>query len=262
MDQRLENWAVGDDYEHFMGRWSWQVAIRFLQWLNISSGQTWLDLGCGTGVLTRAVIERHKPHIAIGLDYSLDFVQYATPKNTKGIFLNADGSVLPFERGCLDVIVSGLALNFIPQSEQALAEMNRIVRSGGVVAAYVWDYADKMEFLRYFWDAVVELDESAQSLHEGNRFPTCHPDALLQLWQGAGFNNISVEAIDVPTVFSDFESYWQPFTLGNFPAPKYVSSISESQQKKLRDTLQASIPVEKDGSIQLIARVWAIRGYK
>ena len=257
-----EQWAAGDTYEQFMGRWSWAVAARFLEWLKPAPGQRWLDVGCGTGALTRAVAAFTQPQANVGLDPSQAFVRYARQHLTEASFFVAEGGALAFGSGAFDAVISGLALNFVPQPERAILDMHRVVRPGGVVAAYVWDYAGKMEFLRYFWDTAVELDANAAALHEGQRFPICRPRPLRQLWQEAGFNHVSVDALDIPTQFDDFESYWQPFTHGNFPAPHYAHSLDEMQCSQLRDRLQAVIPTKDDGSIHLIARVWAVRGYR
>jgi SAM-dependent methyltransferase len=259
---QYEHWAAGDAYEQFMGRWSWAVAARFLEWLNFAPGQHWLDVGCGTGALTRAIAAFTQPQAMVGLDPSWDFVQYAKQQTTEASFLVAEGGALAIGSETFDAVISGLALNFIPQPEQAITDMHRVVKPGGVVAAYVWDYAGKMEFLRYFWDAAVALDASAASLHEGKRFPICQSEPLRQLWQGAGFNTISVDALDIRTQFDSFESYWHPFTLGNFPAPQYVLSLDETQRNRFRDRLHTVIPTEDDGSIHLTARVWAVRGYR
>lgn len=257
-----EHWAAGDAYEQFMGRWSWAGAVRFLEWLNREPDQRWLDVGCGTGALTRAIAEFTQPQSIVGLDPSWAFVRYARQHLSETFFLVADGSALAMKSGMFDAVISGLSLNFMPQPQQALADMRRVTRPGGVVAAYVWDYAGKMEFLRYFWDAAVALDASAAALHEGRRFLICQPEPLRQLWQGAGLHAVSVEAIDIHTPFDDFESYWQPFTLGHFPAPHYVSSLGDMRANRLRDHLRTRIPVQDDGSIHLIARIWAVRGYR
>jgi len=211
-----EHWVAGDAYEQFMGRWSWAVGERFLEWLNSAPGQYWLDVGCGTGALTRAIEALAQPKAIVGLDPSWAFVKYAGQKSTEAFFIVADGGALPVGSRTCDAVVSGLALNFIPQPERALADMHRVAKPGGVVAAYVWDYSGKMEFLRYFWDAAVALDAGAAALHEGQRFPICQPEPLRQLWQEAGFQNITVDALDIRTQFEDFEDYWRYFALGNF----------------------------------------------
>lgn len=261
-DTQLERWTAGDAYEHFMGRWSREIAGRFLQWLNVAPGRRWLDVGCGTGALTQTIAETTQPDRIIGLDPSWDFVRYAMQQTPEGAFLVADGSMLAIGSETFDAVISGLVLNFIPRPDQALTEMRRVVKPGGIVAAYVWDYAGKMEFLRYFWDAAVAFDAGAATMHEGQRFPICQPEPLRQMWQAAGFTDVSVDAIDICTRFDDFDSYWRLFTRGSFPAPVYALSLDDVQRNRLRDRLRTVIPTEHDGSINLIARVWAAFGYR
>ena len=85
---------------------------------------------------------------------------------------------LPLEGSSVKVAVSGLVLNFIPEPEKALSEMRRVTDIGGAVAVYVWDYAGKMDFLRHFWDATVQLNPEALSLNESRRFSDSNADAL------------------------------------------------------------------------------------
>jgi hypothetical protein len=114
--------------------------------------------------------------------------------------------------------------------------------------------------MRSFWDAAVELDPDAAKLDEGVRFPQCRPDALADLFAGAGLKNVEVTAIDVPTRFTNFDDYWQPFLGGQGPAPSYAMSLDEPARARLRDRIRERMPAEADGSISLIARAWASRG--
>lgn len=266
----MERWAAGDAYERFMGRWSRDVAKEFLRWLQPPANAAWLDVGCGTGALASTIATADTianttaapTSLGVGVDPSLDFVRYAAQQNTQTRFAVSNALALPIIPNAFDVVVSGLALNFIPHPADALREFVRVAKPGATVAAYVWDYAGKMEFLRYFWDAAVALDADAAALHEGQRFPLCHAAPLQQLWQEAGLEDVTVQAIDVATPFADFESYWQPFTLGNFPAPQYALALDEPQRATLKQQLQSTIPTAADGSLQLIARAWAVRGRK
>jgi hypothetical protein len=138
--------------------------------------------------------------------------------------------------------------------------MARAVRRAGTVAAYVWDYAGQMELMRYFWDAAVALDRDALALDEGRRFPICQPAPLVDLFTHAGLCDVQARAIDVPTRFRDFDDYWTPFLGGQGPAPGYVMSLDERRRDALRDRLRTSLPAAADGSIQLTARAWAVRG--
>lgn len=196
----------------------------------------------------------------VGAEPSFNFANYAQQQIVEASFYIASGHALPFKTNTFDVIVSGLALNFIPDPQLALQEMQRVVRQGGAVAAYVWDYAGQMEFLRYFWDAAVTIDPSAVSRHEGHRFPICQSEPLEALWQAANFDDIEVTDLSIPTIFENFDSYWESFTVGNFPAPQYLSALPKSQQNALRETLRNRVPRAQDDSISLIARVWAIQG--
>jgi ubiquinone/menaquinone biosynthesis C-methylase UbiE len=258
--QPYEQWSSGDTYEQYMGRWSSKVATLFLEWLAVPPDRQWLDIGCGTGALTRVIMSIARPEAVVALDPSLNFARFATHRTDKALFVVGDGAVLPLTNHSFDVVMSGLALNFMPPT--ALQEMRRVATSGGLVAAYVWDYADKMEFLRFFWDAAVDLNPQAKEFHERRRFPICQPDNLRQLWQQADFRDVAVEAIDIATTFDSFEDYWQPFTRGNFPAPTYLASLDDIQRQRLKEHLRSILPVASDNSIELIARVWAVRGLR
>jgi len=169
-------------------------------------------------------------------------------------------TAIPLEADCVDLTVSGLVLNFVPDARAALTEMTRVTTLGGTIAAYVWDYAGRMELMRHFWDAAAELDPAAASIDEGVRFPLCRPQALTELFGGAGLSEVQVTSIDIATRFADFDDYWQPFLGGQGPAPAYSMSLNESARARLRDRLRERLPTETDGTVSLIARAWAVRG--
>jgi SAM-dependent methyltransferase len=175
-------------------------------------------------------------------------------------FTTGDATSLPFAAGAFDAVVSGLVLNFIPDRERAVAEMRRVVASGGVVAAYVWDYAGEMQLMRHFWDAAIAMDPSARRLDEGVRFGLCRPDALRSLFGAARLRDVEVRAIDVPTRFVDFDDYWSPFLGGQAPAPGYCMSLEVDERARLRERVRSGLPIAEDGSIDLIARAWGVRG--
>lgn len=203
------------------------------------------------------------PRSLQAIDRSAGFIGHARQQlpNPRVFFAVADAQALPFESASRDADVSGLVLNFLPDPAQAVAEMARVVRRGGVCAAYVWDYAGKMEMLRLFWDTAVALDPHAHALDEGRRFPLCGAEALGNLYVAAGLRGVEVRAIDVPTRFRDFDDYWSPFLGGQGPAPGYVGSLDLAQRERLRDGLRARLPLADDGSIALTARAWAVCGY-
>ena len=257
-----DTWAAGELYERYVGRWSYLVAKDFLAWIDGAPNLDWLDVGCGTGALTKLILQQTQPRSVKGVDPSAGFVEHARANITdsKATFDIANAQSLPVASSQFDVAVSGLVLNFVPEAVVAVREMARVVRAGSQVAAYVWDYAGKMELMRYLWDAAVELDRAAFELDEGRRFPLCQPSALTGLFTQAGLREVQVVPIDVRTKFGDFDDYWTPFLGGQGPAPGYAMSLSEERRNNLRERIRAKLPIASDGAIDLIARAWAIRG--
>lgn len=255
-------WAVGDAYESYVGRWSRRVAVPFLAWLGVGAGRRWLDVGCGTGALTATVLATAEPAEVTGVDPAAPFVAHAQAKVTdpRARFQTGDARSLPLPDNRFDAVISGLVLNFVPEPERAVAELTRVAAPGGTVAAYVWDYADGMALMRYFWDAAVALDPAAAGLDEGRRFPLCQPEPLAALWTDAGLGEVKVRPIEVPTVFTGFDDYWTPFLGGQGAAPSYLMRLDEQQRAAIRERLRAMMPTAPDGSIALVARVWAARG--
>jgi SAM-dependent methyltransferase len=174
-------------------------------------------------------------------------------------FHQGSATAIPLRDASVDVVVSGLVLNFVPDQPAALLEMARVASNGGTIAAYVWDYAGRMELMRFFWDAAVELDPGASKLDEGVRFPLCRPAALEKLFAGAGLEGVEVRAVEIPTLFANFNDYWQPFLGGQGPAPAYAMSLDETARARLRDRIGERLPTEANGSIPLTARAWAAR---
>ena len=259
---QADPWKSGNPYEYFMGRWSRPIAQKFLTWLSLGTQQRWMDIGCGTGVLSSSIVDMTAPREVLGVDASDAFIAFAqqTHHNARLRFQVADARQLPAETHYFDAAVSGLALNFIPDPLTALVEMVRVTRPDGIIAVYVWDYAEKMQMLRYFWDAAIEIDPAARALDEGTRFPLCQPSALEDLFQQADLKNVKVRAIDATTVFQDFDDYWSPYLGGQGPAPGYVMGLPGDLRTSLENRLRAMLPVRSDGTIALIARAWSIRG--
>ena len=257
-----DRWTGGDDYESYVGRWSRPVAASFVDWLGVAPGRRWVDVGCGTGALTATILGRADPEAVVGVDPSAAFVAHAAAvlDHPRARFRAGDASSLPLDDGWADAIVSGLVLNFVPDPVAALREAGRTARPGATIAAYVWDYAGEMQLIRRFWDGAVALDPGAAGLDEGVRFPICAPGPLRRVFEGAGLTSVSVRAIDVPTTFATFDDYWSPFLTGVGPAPGYASALDDASRDRLREHLRTTLPVEPDGSINLVARAWAVRG--
>ncbi|ACZ43644.1 Methyltransferase type 11 [Thermobaculum terrenum ATCC BAA-798] len=258
----MDTWEDAEAYERYMGRWSRRIAREFVRWLRPPSGARWLDVGCGTGALSEAIVQIAAPSYLVGVDPSPGLLEHArkslhAPMVT---FELASAEDLPFEDGTFDVAVSGLVINLLADPLQGVREMARVVSKGGLVGLYVWDYAEGMQFLRYFWDAARTVDPSARELDEAVRFPVCDPVALQELLRGAHLQELLVDSLEIETTFSSFDDYWQPFLGGQGPAPGYVRSLEAGIREELRLRLLNTLPIAADGSIPLRARAWCARG--
>lgn len=260
---RHDAWAAGDSYETYMGRWSRPIAVRFLDWLAMPPGLDWLDLGCGTGALTAAIVRQCEPESVLALDPSEGFMAKARESiaDPRVEFRVGDASHLAsLPSASRDVAVAALVLNFVPDRLGALLEMKRTVRLGGTVGFYVWDYpGGGVEFMRTFWTAAVALDPAARDLTEDRRFPFCTREGLTELAREAGLTSPEVIALESPSVFVDFDDYWHPFTLGAGPAPGYCASLPPEARERLRVSLSDNLPRQADGSIALRTRAWAVK---
>ena len=255
-------WASGDAYEQYMGRWSRRIAHRFLDWLAVPSAGSWVDIGCGTGVLSSAILGQCNPGKVVGIDPSETFLAAVRSQLRDARFdcRQGSGEAIAFDDHEFSAAVSGLVLNFVADPRQMVAEMKRVVRSGGHVASYVWDYAGHMQIMRYFFDAATELDVKAREFDDGVKAPICRPDALSALFEEAGLTAVEVQAIDIPAAFASFEDYWTPFLGGTGSGPKYCASLTADAKAELRERIKGRLPTGPNGEILLAVRAWAVKG--
>jgi SAM-dependent methyltransferase len=261
-----DRWAVGELYEPYMGRWSRLVAAQFVPLLGVPAGSDWVDVGCGTGALSTALLDLGEPRSVVGVDPSEGFVDYAchhiSDPRFRGAVAYAADLGLPADSA--DAVVSGLVLNFVPLPVTALEEAARVVRPGGLVGGYVWDYAEGMGMLRAFWDAAMLIDPDAGEAAEGARFPLCRPEPLQLALLDAGLVDARVEAIDTTAQFQGFDGYWAGFMGGQGPAGSYVVGMDpgrrEALRARLRERLLLQHALRSDGSIELPLRAWAYWG--
>ncbi len=139
-------------------------------------------------------------------------------------------------------------------------EMARVTRPGGSVAAYVWDYAGGMQMMRHFWDAAIAVSPSDAKLDQAERFPLCQPGPLQALFERTGLKSVTVRAIDIQTVFQDFDDYWNPFLGRTGAAPTYLASVGDEVQEQIRLYLKSRLASARGGPIELTARAWAVQG--
>jgi SAM-dependent methyltransferase len=244
---RHDAWSAGEHYERYMGRWSRQIAARYLDWLGAPKDAAWLDLGCGTGALTQTILAQGSPRSIVGIDPSEGFVALArkTTADERARFEVGDAQKIPLPDGSIDVAASALVINFVPDKV-------------GLVSFYVWDYPGAgMGFMRAFWNAALALDPRAMELAEARRFPFCTPEGLTALCSEAGWPVSTVAKIEIETRFASFEDLWQPFTLGAGPAPGYCVSLPEDKRAALKQRLMDD--VGGAGPVSFPARAWAVK---
>jgi SAM-dependent methyltransferase len=251
-------------YESYVGRWSCLVAWQFVAWMDIAPGRAWLDVGAGTGVLTQVILQEAAPAKVVGVDLSPEYIEFARQNihDDRVEFRVGDALNLALESPQFDVAVAGLVLNFLPAPQQAAKNMTEVVKSGGVVGAYVWDYSGQMEMMRHFWEAAIKVDPTASEMDAGQRFTICNPDNLRSLFQSLDLKMIDVIPIDIQTQFADFDDYWLPFLGAQGSVSKYLRGLNDETRAALRNQLQKQLPTTDDGRIPLVARAWAVKGRK
>lgn len=259
-DAKFDAWSAGQNYEQYMGRWSRAVARRFVAWLAPPSEADWLEIGCGTGALTSAVLADCEPRSILATDPSEGFVAHARNfvGDGRARFEVASADRLPAPGGWFDIVTSALAFNFIPDRLASLHEMKRVLRPSGMIGFYVWDYpAGGVGFIDEFWKAAAEIDPNAAALDECRRFPFCTQSGLADICREAGLAKAVVEPIEIDTSFPDFEAFWRPFTLGAGPAPGYCTSLPEAERAMLKGRLHEKLGGGRP--VNLSARAWAVR---
>lgn len=255
-------WSSGAAYDPYMGRWSRLIAGDFVSWLDVLAQKRWLDVGCGTGALSEAILKMGQPALVTAVDLSQHYVEYARPlfNDERITFKQGNALHLSSGEGEYDAVVAGLVLNFISEPRQALTEMMQVTATNGIVAAYVWDYADQMQLLRYFWDSAITLNPEVRSLDEGQRSPICNPAALSSLFRDAGMGSVESRAVDVVASFANFDEYWLPFLGGQGTVASYAMSLNEEERRELRACIMSRLPIAADGSIEMLLRAWAVKG--
>lgn len=245
-----------------MGRWSRRLAPDFVAFAGVRDGERILDVGAGTGTLALAVADAHPAAFVIGVDPSPAYVDFAnTRADGQAVrFFAGDARALAFADGSFDRTLALLVFNFIPDPVQALSEMTRVTRAGGVVAAAVWDYGAGMEMLRIFWDEALARDAAADA-HDERHMPLCASDELAAFWSTHGLTQVDTQPLTLTMTFASFEDYWTPFLGGQGPAGAYVAALPVEARDELRVRLRDRLLGDRsDGPVTLPARAWAVRG--
>jgi SAM-dependent methyltransferase len=253
-------WENASAYERYVGRWSRVIASRFVPWLGVAAGGRWLDVACGTGALTSAIVALAESAHADAIDRSERQIADARRVLADPRVSFEVGDACSVGRGVsYDAVVAGLAFPAVSDHGRALSEFASVVRPGGVVGVYVWDFGGLMEPLKYFWEAATALEPEADE-PDDESFAICKPEGLRAAFLAAGLHDVVVEPLDDVARFVDFDDYWTPFLSGDAPGQQHAQSLSPERRAELRERLRATLPVAADGSISLRLRAWAGKG--
>jgi ubiquinone/menaquinone biosynthesis C-methylase UbiE len=246
--------VAAEAYDRFMGRYSLLLSPQLADLAGVRGGQRVLDVGCGPGALTAELVARLGSAAVAAVDPSEPFVAAARARNPGVKVLQASAEQLPFPDQAFDAALAQLVVHFMSDPVAGLAEMARVTRRGGVVAACVWDHAGGQGPLSQFWQAAREVDPEVddESLLAGAR-----EGHLVELFETAGLHEIEEMALSASLEHASFEEWWAPFTRGVGPAGSYVASLDAERQAELREHCRTLLPISP---FVLTARAWATRG--
>lgn len=251
-------------YEQLMGRWSRRLAPKFIEFAGVGENERVLDVGCGTGSLTFALAESSTLKEIAAIDFSPVFVDEAKRRNSdpRITIQQADACALPFRDGSFDSSLALLVLHFVPETGRAVAEMRRVVRPGGVVAAVVWDHYGGMPGMRMMVDTVAALSEGGRQLRSRYCFqPMMQPGEMKETFLAQGLTNVLEAELMIRMDYRNFDDYWAPIASGEGPLGKFILSLDPKERERIdaavRDAYQAGRP---DGPRSFANVAWAVRG--
>lgn len=254
----------GDGYELVMGRWSQRLARLFLDFTGTQDGERVLEVGCGTGHLAQAVVERSRPSEVRAIDLAAAYIDYAKSRNQdpRIVFEVGDACAIKFADHTFDRVFSLLVLHFVPQTARAIAEMRRVSKPGGVVAAAVWDVRGGMVAHRLFLDTAAALDPKANELRAWSYTrPMTRLGELGRAWREAGLQDVVESSLGIRMEFTSFADYWAPYEGQDGPAAAYMASLGEAERSRLKDAVRAAyLDGDPDGLRSYAALAWAVKG--
>jgi SAM-dependent methyltransferase len=251
-------------YEQLMGRWSARLAPLFARFAGIRDGQRILDVGCGPGSLSRALLDAGKAIGVVGMDPTEDYISFARRgiTDSRATFQVSTAESLPFPDESFDAAMALLVLQEFDDPARAVREMARTTRRGGTVAACLWDFLQGMPMFSLFWQAAEATAPEAVARRRAER-PPSRPglQALVDLWTGAGLAEVRTAGLELSQEFSSFEDFWLPFLVESTPTSEFAIAANRETRGELANTLRRLIPsVRPDGSFVLPARALAVAG--
>lgn len=246
--------VAAEAYDRFMGRYSLLLSPQLADLAGVRGGQRVLDVGCGPGALTAELVTRLGPAAVAAVDPSEPFVAAARARNPGVNVLQASAEQLPFPDQAFDAALAQLVVHFMSDPVAGVAEMARVTRRDGVVAACVWDHGGGQGPLSLFWQAAREIDPEVD---DESQLAGAREGQLAELFEAAGLHEIQETVLSVSLEHPSFEEWWEPFTRGVGPAGSHVAGLDAERQAELRERCRTLLPIEP---FVLTARAWATRG--
>jgi SAM-dependent methyltransferase len=163
---------------------------------------------------------------------------------------------LPFDDDTFDAAVMPLVIFFVPEPAKGVAEMARVIRPGGIAAAYAWDFngggfpyqvlRDEMRAMGV--EAPLPPSPEASGI-----------DAMRNLWKGAGLSAIETREIAVQRTFDDFEDYWTT-VLGGPSVARGFAAMTTEDIAQLKERMRERLPADAAGRLTCSARANAVKG--
>jgi SAM-dependent methyltransferase len=259
MSKASDLFADGEAYERLMGRWSRAAGEIFLDWLDSPPNARWLDVGCGNGAFTEALIARCAPAEVIGIDASEGQLAFARTRPAAGLaqFRIGDAQALPFGDNRFDVAVMALVVTYLSDPGRAVSEMVRVVRPGGWVATYVWDVPGAGTPVHPVYVAMESLGMPAP------RPPgaaVSRRDSVRALWEDAGVESIETRVIRIPVVYADFDDFWDANSVPAGASGQAIHDLSPAAREQVRVRLRDQMRAGPDGRIAYESFANAIKG--
>ncbi len=257
MSEAESFFADAEAYELAIGRWSRIAGGPFLDWLSLPGGLRWLDVGCGTGSFTELVLDRCAPNTISAIDPSEEQIAFAKGRPGAGrvAYRQGDAMSMPFGDDEFDVGVMALVIQYVPDRTKAMAEMCRVVRHGGTVAAYVWPGPDEGHPLQPLNDALKQMGVEPRRTPGDQVRPI---GALIDLFVASGLEDIDGRSIEIQLTFKDFDDYWTSQTAE--ARKRSLRNLTDTDVERLKSSLRNTLPTDADGGIAYMARANAVNG--